>query len=416
MKDKIRIAFDELLHEKNAAANVVLETVSLLLVGVVIFVQALVHYNEYKTNEILHYGVERTGLIIIDNSEPEVMPEFLKQISKVDGMAQLGSATTGYFDKNDYENQVFDEIYEIQKDHRDITSGFTEGFLGQVIETVTIANGSETLFDFKVKKGYSFDECEQFLGDYYQVIYLGSKIANMDIGTVVEDKYGRKSLVVGYLESGLKMVKEDIGDEMVAYTDMDYKLLCVSGGEVDEYGLMYFGIDKGVDMYQFKQDIYQAARDNAVEIHIKTFDGIFQDIESNNQVYIEFLKQILAIVLVTVVILQVCMQTVHIIDNFKNYGVMYANGFATIDYMVIFAVQSLIKGIVAIFLALAGGYIILDVFFASNVYHMDVLYEVALKFVLWKVVVCAVVIAVLTAGCAYGFFAKRTPKELINER
>lgn len=45
-KHKLRIAFDELIRERNSGGNILLEAVSLLLIGVMLFIVDMNIYNE----------------------------------------------------------------------------------------------------------------------------------------------------------------------------------------------------------------------------------------------------------------------------------------------------------------------------------------------------------------------------------
>lgn len=47
-KHKLRIAFDELIRERNSGGNILLEAVSLLLIGVMLFIIDMNIYNEKR--------------------------------------------------------------------------------------------------------------------------------------------------------------------------------------------------------------------------------------------------------------------------------------------------------------------------------------------------------------------------------
>lgn len=116
-------------------------------------------------------------------------------------------------------------------------------------------------------------------------------------------------------------------------------------------------------------------------------------------------------------ILHVSMQSVHIIENFGNYGILYANGFSLTDHILIFLIQNFLKGVAAVFLTLGAGYQALDLFFSDSlsIYSFHVLYTVILKYVLWKVFLCAIAIMVLTTLVSSVLFCKKTPSVLLKE-
>lgn len=413
---KLRIAFDELLREKNSKGNILLEGIALLLIGVLIFFQALNNYNENETDKILKHGVKYTGIVVINSFDNlEDLEQFENEIRNVKGIEQVGSAGEGSFDPENFKDNVLDEIYEIQKVHRDVLWDWPEEF-GKAMESVNFVEGSEELFNLEVSKGYKFDECNRLLQDYDEVIYLGSKINKMKIGTVIYDQYNGKAIIGGYLKQGLRMVKDEISDEAVAYINLDYKVFRVMKDELRNRGNIIFSISKDSDMNTVKEKLFQLAKTYKVDMTVKTYKGIFDGITSSKKALTDFLKRILFVVLVTVIILQICMQSVHIIENFKNYGILYANGFSAADQFFIFAVESVIKGIIAIFLALGAGYFLMDVFYSNQIYSLEVLYDVVLHYVLWKVGLCAAVIAIFSAIISIAVFKRKTPKELVSER
>ena len=416
IKGKLRIAFDELLREKNSGGNILLEAIALLLIGVIIFFQALNNYNENEIDKILKYGVKGTGEVEINSFDSlEELQQFEEEIQNVNGIDRVGSYIIGSVSKEEFQGDFFDKMYELQKGHQDIFWEWDESELGAVVEAVTVTVGSENIFDLQVAKGYDFDECENLLDEYAEVIYLGNEIKELEIGTELYNTRNQKVLIAGYLEPDLRIVKDEMSDESVAYTELDYKLLRVKKDEFANRGTIIFGISKNSDMNEVKEELYQLAQDCHVDMMIKTYEGIFDGIASEKGVLIDFLERILFVVLVTVVILQICMQSVHIIENFKNYGILYANGFSASDQFFIFAIQSISKGIIALFLTLGGGYLLIDLFYTDMIYSVDVLYDVILKYVWWKVGICAAVIAIFSTIVSILVFSRKTPKELILE-
>lgn len=418
MKGKLRIAFDELIREKNSGSNILLEGIGLLLIGVIIFFQALNNYNEIEINKILKYGVKYTGMAVANSYNTlEDLEKFKSEIKNIKGIQQIGFYGEGLFDRDDFKGNVFDEIYEIQKVHRDILWDRSEGEeqWGKVMESVNLIEGSEKLLNLEVSKGYEFDKCNSLLNDYDEVIYLGSKINKLKIGTVIYDRYNRKAIIGGYLEPDLRMVKDEISDGTAAYMDMNYKVLRVFKNEFPDWGDVVFGISSDSDMNKIKDEICLLAKTHNVDMTVKTYEGIFDNTAGRKSVLISLLERILFVVLLTVIIFQICIQSKHIIENFRNYGIMYANGFSTSDHFCIFIVQSIIKGIIAISLALGAGYLLIAAFYSDGIYSIDVLYEVIFNYVLWRVFLCAVVIAIFSAIVSITVFLGKTPKELIQE-
>ena len=415
-RGKLRLAFDEMLREKNSAVNVILECIALILIGIIIFIQSLNGYNRSEADKILKYGVERSGKIVINEVEENAMlEEFYKEFRNVEGIKAVGSVTDGNFGIEDYKDNVFQKIYDQQTGNKDVLFDFDEEWGGKVVETILMVQGSENIVNMKVSKGYSFDECKKLLQEYEQVIYLGNKLSGYEIGEVVCDEEGKRSIIGGYLEEGQRILKEEITNEPIPYIETDYKMLMLQRNEEKYWGDPIFSIDKKADMNEVKEKIVQLGKEYGIDVNVKTYSGIFEGIEKRNKTLTDFLGRIAFIIVITVVILQICMQTVHLIENFKNYGILYANGFSAGNHFFVFSVQSIIKGIIAFAMAIGVGYFIIDIFYTDMVYSLDVMYDVFWNYVSWKVGICALIIAILTSVITIFMFTRKTPKELIQE-
>ena len=210
-RGKLRLAFDEMLREKNSAVNVILECIALILIGIIIFIQSLNGYNRSEADKILKYGVERSGKIFINEvEENDMLEEFYKEFRNVEGIKAVGSVTDGNFGIEDYKDNVFQKIYDQQTGNKDVLFDFDEEWGVKVVETILMVQGSENIVNMKVSKGYSFDECKKLLQEYEQVIYLGNKLSGYEIGEVVCDEEGKRSIIGGYLEEGQRILKEEI--------------------------------------------------------------------------------------------------------------------------------------------------------------------------------------------------------------
>lgn len=416
-RGRLRLAFDEMLREKNSTINIILEGVALVLIGIIVFIQSLNSYNRNESDEILKYGVEKSGKIIIHTNgiSFDIFSEFIKDLNRIEGIKAVGNIVDGNFTVENYQDNVFEQVYEQQKDNQEIFFDVDEEFDAKIIETILMVQGSEDVVDLEISEGYEFDECDNLLKEYEQVIYLGSKLSGYEVGQIVYNERGEKSIIGGYLSENNRILREEITNETIAYLKTDYKLLLVHSDEKQNWGDPIFSIEKKSDMYEVRKNIVRLGKEYGIDVNVKTYTGIFEGIEKRNKTITDFLGRIAFIVIITVVILQICMQTVHLIENFKNYGILYANGFSAGNHFVMFLMQSLIKGIISFAMAIGVGYFVIDVFYTDMVYSLDVMYDIFWNYVSWKVGICALIIAILTSAITIFIFTRKTPKELIQE-
>ena len=173
----------------------------------------------------------------------------------------------------------------------------------------------------------------------------------------------------------------------------------------------------GYSINDLKNEMSILGRKMNYTLAVKNFKIIFDTIGFKNKTFVNYIKQILYIIMITVIVLQVSMQVVHLLENFGNYGILYANGFSAGDHYFIFLIQNILKGIIAFFIALGAGYLILEFMYTDIVsrYTMRILYNVVLKYILWKVALCAFTIAIFTAIIAIVLFKRKSPAVLIKE-
>lgn len=413
IRRNIKLAFDALLREKNYASNILLEGIALVVIGVMIYIQSLTYYNYNEADKILKYGVKHSGKIDIEligeSADYEADYEALvEDIKNIQGIEAMGYVTEGGADFELYEEDFVNNIYEQQKNEEDIMD---EEMYGKYIDTALMDYGSEDVINIEVDKGYSFDECGELLEEYEEIIYLGSKLSGYEVGDVVHNVRGEMCLIGGYLKSNQRILVDEITGETLSYIEIDDRPLILEKGDT----LGIFAVNSSEDMEEIREELKLLEEKYDANVTLKTYEGIYEAIWKSNKPMMDFFGRMAVLVIVTVLILQICMQTVNLLENFRNYGILYANGFSTRDHMFVFAVQNAIKGLIGMVLAIGGGYILIDLFYTDMVYSFEILYEVFWEYTVWKMGICAVLIAIITTLITIFMFKKKSPKELIQE-
>lgn len=210
---------------------------------------------------------------------------------------------------------------------------------------------------------------------------------------------------------------ENVSSEVIAYEDMDYRILLVQKTDIlfNRTDSLCFGIKTGYSLNDVRSVVSENAQKLNYGIIVKDFGGIFKNKSAQNKTFIDFIKQIMIVVLITVIILQVSMQSVHIIENFGSYGILYANGFSMKDFFYIFAIQNILKGCISVFITLGAGYFLLEILYAETMSSLYVLYKIVITYVLWKVILCGTVIAILSTLAALLIFTRKQPAVIIRE-
>ncbi len=438
-KHKLRIAFDELIRERNSGGNILLEAVSLLLIGVMLFIVDMNIYNEKTVSNILVSDLDNTGIISIEDDnnydkyetmegyerfKKEYMQRFNIFLNELNNYKGIDAAIEYqwsdmsidlYTDTNG--NKVFTQSFNIAEQTYESYTMFTEDEIGRNISTLCVGRDYNKLFKIDVITDYTEDEENEIFSKYTGIIYMGDALEHIEPGTVITSEFGETYIVGGTIKKGDKMPKiEDVSGQATAYEIMDYKILIVRNMiEVPEK--ICFKLKDGYSMNDLKNEMSILGRKMNYTLAAKNFKVIFDTIGFKNKTFVNYIKQILYIIMITVIVLQVSMQVVHLLENFGNYGILYANGFSAGDHYFIFLIQNILKGIIAFFIALGAGYLILEFMYTDIVskYTMRILYNVVLKYILWKVALCAFAITIFTAIIAIVLFKRKSPAILIKE-
>lgn len=433
-KHRLDIAFEELMREHNSGGNILLEAISLLLIGAIIFIYALNNYNKDYVDKMLKNGINKTGIIQIQ-SDNNIYPSedkyleysnmahsnFIKDLSKEDCIEDITGYSWGNLDAGDCTdssgNYVLDTSFNMSKNSGEVYIS-VDGKEMKCIDTLYAGEDFEKLFNVNVSPELSEIKREKYLEKYDGIIYMGNSLEKIEEGTVIKDSYGNTYIIGGSIKKGTKMPKaENVSSEVIAYEDMDYRILLVQKTDIlfNRTDSLCFGIKTGYSLNDVRKVVSENAQKLNYGIIVKDFGGIFKNKAAQNKTFIDFIKQIMIVVLITVIILQVSMQSVHIIENFGNYGILYANGFSMKDFFYIFAIQNILKGCISVFITLGAGYFLLEILYAETMSSLYVLYKIVITFVLWKVILCAMAIAILSMVVSLLIFSRKQPAVIIRE-
>ncbi len=343
--------------------------------------------------------------------------DFYEKIKRIDGIENCGYFEFGTIDG-------LDEIKNIQKKtpYRSEQDGLQYMF----------ANYQATgMLNIRLENGGEIEKPKNRGTEY---IYLGYKLKSIPIGSeYYYDKYvlddegalsqvKTKVIVKGYIEKGCNVVNSNViyRNKILNtnYYCMDYlPLLVTNDDHLDVYDDIYlfYNIKQGFSNQEIKDKINEIAYENGITLVYSDFEEAFHSRESKKMRLYSYLSQLAFVILVTVAILQICMQSISIITNSKKYGIMYANGVTKKDLRWIIISQSFIKYIFSICIVIfgaAGLYYFIkpetnDMLMVSN-------YIYCIKhFVLLKTFVISVVVMAIGTAVPLYIINRMQPVELI---
>ena len=116
--------------------------------------------------------------------------------------------------------------------------------------------------------------------------------------------------------------------------------------------------------------------------------------------------------MISVVFIQICVQSSNIIRNARKYGIMYANGITKEDLRRIICAENVIKLIVAMFLTVAAFAVFIWYMDMGNVYNYNIVLSVK-KFVAVKLILITLGVSAIGTAVPLLVLENMKPIELI---
>lgn len=423
----LSFAMDEIVGRvKQFLTIIIVFAVGIILLGTAIYLYESTSFYSKISDESLSHGNKGTFCCAI---QPLSNP-FITDMNIVDKMRKVeGVESSGLFGISEIDvtlGKKLDTIENLQKG-----SPYKEN--DGVAQGINMGYGAVGLFNISLEDGYEFEKPDT---EDVRYMYLGNKLSSIPIGTSFEqttyykpsedahvEEKTIKLIVKGYIREGSKIVNGDVVYRNKSikdfYYDMDYLFLCVKNDdciETDNIFLTY-NVKDDYDVADVREKMNKIANAGGVPLVHSNYEEAFQSRESDNMRLYSYIIQIAVIILVTVIVLQICMQSMNIISNSGNYGIMYANGVSKKDLRGIIVTQSLIKYIFSLVLA----FVILVVLYVlygdvDNKFLLSEFIYCIKHFVLLKSLVISFVIMVVGTVVPILVIESMTPVQLIKSK
>ena len=422
LRNIIRFACDELaMDKKQFLLVIVLMVAGMMLTGTAIYLYECNEYNERICDETLTRGVDGTFFIdICDVDDDLTKKKLLEEWQEIDGIENIG----GYEYSDAY---VFEEIAKIQKDspykeNKLIPTEFDEELYNGAMG-FGINYGVSKLINVSLADGLTIEEPPI----HTTYIYLGKELNDIPIGREYKtnagylhdngevERFEITYIVKGYIDDGQRLMDSDIyNTEMelkTYYYDLDYMMLLV-GDDYVEGNICYFSIEDGADYNEVLKSINDIANKYEENVSIGSLEGSFARRAENDAKQAKMLMQLATIIMISVVFIQICVQSSNIIRNARKYGIMYANGITKEDLRRIICAENVIKLIVAMLLTVAAFAVFIWYMDMGNVYNYNIVLSVK-KFVVVKLILITLGVSAIGTAVPLLVLENMKPIELI---
>lgn len=363
MKNSLIFAMDSIsTHFRKFVLSVLLVFVCSLLVMFALMAYHGQNLVYESCDRVLTRGVKNTGIIqlVEDDFFNDGIQKYLERLSRRKEIQVIGDCS------EDIETApALETLWNIQAGN--YGSEDMEGYItGLHIEDVS-KNASE-LCNMKLSSGTPVDELSFDDKDIYY-IYLGYGFRDIPVGT----KYQVENVtyqVAGIIAPNQSWIKEELLMEFSsevgnAAHSSDYMVFKIRNQEPPLMDYLWISSADGYSIDEALAVADQLAEQSNIDIHYSSLQERYEVSQTRNIILLKYLSQIIRIVGITAILMLISLQIVFILNNRREYGIMYAIGFSKRDIFCSALFYNAIISIVAFLLVCPCLYWIAKRWFAS---------------------------------------------------
>jgi ABC-type antimicrobial peptide transport system permease subunit len=150
-----------------------------------------------------------------------------------------------------------------------------------------------------------------------------------------------------------------------------------------------------------------------MSVTVKNIGALLRAAEESMKPVNKYLIQILLVVGMTTCMVITCFQTMTIIMQKSDYGIMYANGFSNTDLIVIVFMENVIKMVLALLILFPIMLLLSRSVFTSSYQDRYTIYTILFNNIGWKLILIGMGMTILSSIIPVATIKKYTPVELI---
>lgn len=385
---------------------VIMGIITFILLGVLVFMYEKAMYFEKSLDNVLSNGIDGTGFIYCDDEYD--YDEFIMGLSALDGIDAVGTWGYGVTDS------ALKELKSIQGNN---TIENIEGFGGSV-EIISINATLFNLCNIGLENGKYPDELDEESDDVIY-IYLGSEY-DVAVGTEYVDKYGDHKItykVAGILEENCRWIDYRMAD-VDAITpsstfNLDYAIIELSSG--DEGSYIFFNNQDGIVDDELEQKITDVAQELGVNIVVGNVRSVIDERKISNSILYKYLIPLLVLMIIVAVTVQTCIQTVAIMMNISEYGIIYANGVSSSGLTIILLMENIFKVIVSLIPSVILAGMLIKSIYTGSEQDYQFISDIYNNYVVYKMILMGVVITAMSTFFASAALHKYEPIEMVRD-
>lgn len=407
MKDSLIFAIDSIsTHVRKFVLSVLLVFMCSLLVLFTLMVYHGQNLVYESCDYVLARGVKNTGIIqIMDESYFDKIQNYVEQLGQQKEIQVIGDCSE-YIEMT----PVLEPLWTIQEGNYGFENVEETGLY---IENVL--RSASNLCEMKLSSGTPIEQLS-FEDPSVYYLYLGYGFRDIPIGTTYQVE-GDTYQVAGILHSDQSWIKEELLQDFSyeignAAQSCDYMVFKIRDKEPPLCDYLWISSAEGYSIDEALAVADQVAEEVGIDIHYSSLQERYEVSQARTILLLQYLSRIIGIVGITALLMLISMQIVFILNNRKEYGIMYAIGYSKRDIFLSTLFYNVIISVVAFVLVLPCLYWIAKRWFSSCgmdyiVAHMFLPYMLPAE--LFLIGVMLLVVSIVTNGILHIF----TPVRMI---
>lgn len=395
----IKLAFNFITNKlKHSLIIMILFVVAITLIIFSTLISFGHDYAYYSADSVLSKGVSKTGVLRLSDNNSEYINDLLIQPE----IESLGSSYKFSVDN-------IPEIYEIQKQYR--TSN------DSLIDFIFVNLSCCNLCDIKLQSGKYPNELDYTVQDEKKIeyLYLGHAYRDIPINTVYDTK-SCKYIVAGVLDESQKWINESLlyGFDIntVDYTlDCSYEIISISKSLPYTSDIWITASDN----YTIEQAVNKAlmlSKKHNITTTYRTLESSYERSTADSITINSILSKLIVIVCFSCVLMMLCIQSIQIISDKREMGIMMSVGFSTSDIWRSMLIKNVIISTTSFIFIIPICIYIIKWWFNTNV-----LFNIAFSILITKslpIAFTSVIFVLFITSIMVNMLLKRlTPHELI---
>lgn len=352
MKDSLIFAMDSIsTHVRKFVLSVLLVFMCSLLVLFTLMAYHGQNLVYESCDYVLARGVKNTGIIQLMEGDfyNEEIQNYVEQLEKRKEIHTIG-------DWNEYieSESELEPLWTIQEGNY----GFQDSHMTETITGLRVQHvigNAHKLCEMNLSSGTPVEQLN-FSDSSVYYLYLGYGFRDIPVGTTYQVEEGTYQ-VAGILRSGQSWIKEEllfdfsseIGNAAQSCDYMVFKI-CYQEPPLSDYFWISFA--EGYSIEDALSVADQVAEESGIDIHYSSLQERYEVSQARTIILLQYLSHIIGIVGITALLMLISLQIVFILNNRKEYGILYAIGFSKRDIFLSAFFYNVITSVVAFVLVL----------------------------------------------------------------